>query len=339
MVNKENAQGEKTQLLTFNLAEGDQTIETRSMLEVLNAFPFYILLVDSDHNIQFANKAVETSLGLDPQEILGKYCPLVVHGLSHPFPGCPLEEAVEKGHSVERELFDQKSGRWIVSSIYFTDLRTKDGKVIFLHIVEDITDSKNAHAELERSYQKEEVRNRLLQISLSNSSLEEILDFAIGQITSIEWRSVQSKGAIFLVEEDPKILVIKANRGLEELILKCAHVPLGYCLCGRAAESGEIEYADHIDERHDIHYDGMAAHGHYCVPIKSSKEIIGVINLYLEEETPRNDLIKGFLSSIADILAGIIERKRTQEKLVSSLEKLRNALEGTIQALSMAVET
>ena len=65
-------------------------------LDILDALPFYVLLIDSDHNIIHANKAVQTELGLDPKQIVGGYCPKVIHGLDEPWYACPLEEAVQK---------------------------------------------------------------------------------------------------------------------------------------------------------------------------------------------------------------------------------------------------
>ena len=339
MIHQDNSKGKTFHFTTFFLEDGEKTSETDTAIEVLDAFPFYVLLVDSDHNIQFANKAALSDLGLDPQKIVGKYCPLVVHGQSYPFPGCPVEEALHLGQSVERELFDEKTARWFNSSAYFTKLRTQDGKVVFLHFIRDITQTKRTLDELERNYQKQEVLNKLLRISLMNSTLEEQVDQALDLITSIQWLSLQSKGGIFLVEEDSEMLVMKANRGLEKLLTACARVPFGRCLCGRAAKTGEIEYASCIDERHEVLYDGISPHGHYCVPIKSSGVLLGVINLYIKENSPRDERTEEFLTAIADVLAGIIDRKRTRQELEYSLDKVRSALGATIQAMSMVVET
>ncbi len=76
------------------------------ILDILDVLPFYVLLVDENHYILEANNAVYTHLGVKRGDILGKYCPKVIHGLQQPFPGCPLEEAAQKNQSVERELFD-----------------------------------------------------------------------------------------------------------------------------------------------------------------------------------------------------------------------------------------
>jgi DNA-binding CsgD family transcriptional regulator/putative methionine-R-sulfoxide reductase with GAF domain len=174
-----------------------------------------------------------------------------------------------------------------------------------------------AMEEINRSYQIQTILNKLLHISLENFGLEAMLEQFIDEITSISWLALESKGAIFLVGEEAEMLEMKAYRALSSKLLKmCARVPFGKCLCGRAAMLGETQFADCIDERHEYGYNGISAHGHYCVPIISGKnEVLGVITLYVKEEHPRDQREENFLSAVADTLAGIIELINTQQKL------------------------
>ena len=87
----------------------DADLELR-VSDILEALPSYVLLVDEGHRILQANSAVREQLGLSPEEVVGKYCPKVVHGVDGPFHGCPLEEAVEKGQAVEREILERGIG-------------------------------------------------------------------------------------------------------------------------------------------------------------------------------------------------------------------------------------
>ena len=121
--------------------------------------------------------------------------------------------------------------------------------------------------------------NALLRLSLEDYSLEELLRKALDIILSVSSLSIETKGSIFLVEDEPEVLIQKVQKGLAEALLKeCARVPFGKCLCGRAASIKRIVFADHIDERHEVGYEGIAPHGHYCVPILLSGNTIGVIN-------------------------------------------------------------
>lgn len=123
--------------------------------DILNAFPFYVMLIDEEHRILQVNKAVQGQLGLEPEAIIGQYCPTIIHGQDKPWYACPLEEAVDKkGIAVEREAFDEKSGRWMRSVVYPTRRLTGDGKRIFFHMVSDVTDRKQAEEQLKTSRQQ-----------------------------------------------------------------------------------------------------------------------------------------------------------------------------------------
>lgn len=117
---------------------------------LIDSLPDYILLVDSEHKIIMANKALER-LGFSPEEILGKYCPEVIHNSTSPIPECPLEEAVECNCSVEREIYDKENQRWFLSVAYQTPFWSMDGKEIYFHQLKEITESKKYKLELKRT--------------------------------------------------------------------------------------------------------------------------------------------------------------------------------------------
>jgi PAS domain S-box-containing protein len=122
--------------------------------DILDAFPFYVMLVDEDHYILEANQAVFKYLGVKREDILGHYCPKVIHNLDKPFPGCPLEESVATNKALERELEDPQSGHWLSSAIYPTRITSSNGKKVFLHMVIDVTERKVAQEQLKISHEQ-----------------------------------------------------------------------------------------------------------------------------------------------------------------------------------------
>ncbi len=310
--------------------------------KVLDAFPFYVMILDADHKILLANKAIRGDFGLDPEQIIGDYCPKLVHGLEEPYPGCPLEEAIERGHSVEREFFDPEGNRWINSVIYRTKQRTSDGKEIYVHFIIDISEKKQAEAQIERNLEIQTVINSVLRLSLEELSLKEILNRTIELILSIPRLALDSKGSIFLVEEKSEFLVMESQLGLSKNVqMKCARIPFGKCLCGRAASTKKIQFADCIDDRHQILYTGITPHGHYCVPILFRGKTLGVINLYLSEGHRQDQTEEEFLTAIANALASVIVRKQNYEKLKrheSQLEINNKNLEEMNSALNVLLK-
>jgi PAS domain S-box-containing protein len=217
-----------------------------------------------------------------------------------------------------------------------TEYTEEDAEQInaFVTNAQVIVERRQVEEQLQQNSDTQATLNALLHISLLDISLEEQLQLVLEHILSIPWLAFESRGSIFLVEDEPDVLVMKVQTGLAEAIQKaCARLPFGKCLCGRAALTQEIQFADRLDERHEITYDGMDSHGHYCVPIVSLGKVLGVINIYLKEGHHRDKRAEEFLNAVANTLAGIIERKQAVEELRQSrqnYEALVNSVEGIV---------
>lgn len=173
----------------------------------------------------------------------------------------------------------------------------------------------NADERLKESLRHQTLINRILTISLEDAPLEETLERTLDCLLSAPFLSVKRKGGIWLVEE-PETLALKAQTGFNESMLSlCGRLPFGKCLCGRAALSRKIEYAARVDERHENRYEGIAPHGHYCVPMIHRGKTLGVTTLYLEEDHPMDEREVEFLASVADIVSGVIERRGAEKTI------------------------
>lgn len=209
--------------------------------------------------------------------------------------------------------------------------RLSRGMDKYIHeILCEIAGHVKAEQEIATSLRLQSMMSEVLRVSLEPIPLEEQLQRILNYFFSIPWLSLQSKGSIFLLDRGSQVLRMTAQRGLPEALLtSCREVPIGYCLCGRVAGTGEIVYAQGLDDRHDMRYPGMLPHGHYCIPILSDGRIYGVINLYVQEGHVRRTEDENFLSSVARVLAGIINRKEAEEALRQSEERFDLAVRGT----------
>jgi signal transduction histidine kinase len=180
-----------------------------------------------------------------------------------------------------------------------------------------------SEAELHDHYFTQAAINMILSESLENIPLEEFLQKALNMILSIPWIAFEAIGSISLVEDKADALIMKAQSNIPEPLKElCVRVPFGKCLCGKAAQAEKIQFADHIDERHETCYEGMVPHGHYSVPILSGGRTLGVLNIYLKEGHIRNQKEEEFLNTVANTLAVIIVRRKAEkekEKLHSQL--------------------
>ncbi|MBF0125488.1 MAG: diguanylate cyclase, partial [Magnetococcales bacterium] len=193
---------------------------------------------------------------------------------------------------------------------------TTDQERFFVAIMRDISDRKQQEAHNMRVQQSRSAISALLQMALEPTSLMDQLREALDIILAVPWLTIESKGSIFLVDEETQELILTVERGLAtHLLTACARIPFGHCLCGRAAQSGQMVYSAHLDDLHDVTFPGIKPHGHYCMPILSRGRLLGVINLYIADGHNCDDEETAFLQAIANTLAGIIERKGVEQQL------------------------
>jgi len=162
----------------------------------------------------------------------------------------------------------------------------------------------------------------LFDVSLSISrtlDLEKLFPEILQTLEEMEIFRVERKGAIFLVEEGGMRLACH-NGFSQAMIESCGNLRPGECLCGLAAEKGELVISDHSskDARHTVVYDGMSPHGHIIVPLKAAGVVTGVLCLYTAQEPDIDIKVFHMLSLIGNELGIAISNARLYESARSS---------------------
>ncbi|MBC8440769.1 MAG: GAF domain-containing protein [Deltaproteobacteria bacterium] len=184
-------------------------------------------------------------------------------------------------------------------------------------------DRKLAVAEINRNYNIQSALSDILRTSLEEIPLEEILSAILKKILNIPWFAFGKKGGIFLVEDDPDVLVLKAHNNFSKEALKaCRRVPAGKCHCGKVLQTRKIVFSNHVDADHEIRYEGMSAHGDYCVPIIVQDTVMGVLNVHVKEGHQNDSREEKFLILVANTIAAIVVRKKAEESLKHYSEDL-----------------
>ncbi|MCL5035898.1 MAG: PAS domain S-box protein [Chloroflexi bacterium] len=293
-----------------------------------------IVLDENDKPVDFiyleVNDAFEKLTGLKKEDVIGRKVTEVIPGIKDFEPNLfdIYGKVALTGENAKLEIFFEPLRIWLSISVYCPR------KEYFVAVFDNITERKLAEEKLNRSYDTQRVINSLLRLSQEEVPLEDILGRALDLILSLPWLAFESRGGIFLVEDEPGVLVMKAQRNLNEFLLqKCAGVPFGRCLCGKAASSKKVVFSDCLDRNHEITYEGIVPHGHYCVPILFVGKTVGVLNIYVREGHIRDQSEEEFLLSVSDTLAGIIVRKRAEEALFESEQKHRTLFETMMQGV------
>jgi len=200
-----------------------------------------------------------------------------------------------------------------------------------LDLNREIIQRKQAELKRKHGYETQSAVNELLSDSLGDANIMELLDECLNIVLSLPWLAFEAKGCIFLIEEEPDVLVMKAHHGFsDELIKICSRIPFGQCLCGKAALNKTTVFSNHIDADHVHQTEGMTEHGHYCVPILVKNEVLGVINIHVKKGHVWEEFEETFLTAIANTMAGILiqrygeEEKKTIEDQLSRAQKLES---------------
>jgi PAS domain S-box-containing protein/putative nucleotidyltransferase with HDIG domain len=293
-----------------------------------------VLICERDGSIQEVNEMACRMLGRGQGQLLGMKLWELVIAEEREEPVKFMAQLLERGEAGLDTHVVKDSGELLDVDIRVGVTSRKSG--LLQAIIKDVSEQRKSEREVKRSYQTQTVLNKLLHLSLENLSLTETLELFIYYVTSFPWLVLEPKGAIFLVGDKSGVLELQAHRGLNEsLVSICSQVPFGKCLCGRCALSGEIIFSNCMDHYHDNKYAGIQQHGHYCVPILSaSRKLIGVFTLYIKHNAKRERLVEETLEAAASVIAGVIQRKRAEEEL----QKSRDRLEIRVQERTIELE-
>jgi PAS domain S-box-containing protein len=292
---------------------------------LLESAPDAMVFVDREGRIVLVNKQTEKLFGYSQGELEGKEIEVFI---PERFREKHLKQRasyvlnpVARPIGAGLDLYGvTRDGKEFPVDISLSPIETSEGLFVMADI-RDISERKRSEEEIKRGYYFQTAISSILQISLDPLPLEKQLDRILDTILSLPFLAVQSMGCIYLVGDEPDVLVMKVQRGLPESIQSaCAKVSFGRCLCGMSAATREIIFEDSTLELKE--FDDLSPHGHYCVPIMSGDDVLGVMNLYVEKGHRHLQEEEELLMSVAKTLAGIIKRRKAEQER----EKLREQL-------------
>ncbi|NOY90880.1 MAG: GAF domain-containing protein [Deltaproteobacteria bacterium] len=183
-------------------------------------------------------------------------------------------------------------------------------------------------ADRERHLVRERTLRRLLEVSLDQGSLEDLLGRCLRIILEGSALHDASRGVLFLADPSTRELTMVAECGVDEAIRSgCALVEAGHCLCGWVAAEARYLAKPHVDEQHEGRFPHMHDHGHRIAPVVADGELLGVLNCYAEAGRKPQDSDRVFLEAVCRVLAGIITRRRAQDALARAKKDLLGVLE------------
>lgn len=163
----------------------------REWQETFDAVTDIVTVISTRHELLRINRAGCRAMGKKPEELIGKKCYEVVHGLGAPIKECPCVEALKTKKSLTSEFTEQ--GRHYLLTAY--PIFDEGGEIVsFVHIVGDITERKQAEEDLRET---RDYLNSLLQyanapiivwdtaqrITIFNTAFERLTGYVAGEVT------------------------------------------------------------------------------------------------------------------------------------------------------------
>lgn len=123
-----------------------------------DSVPDLISIMDENHRIVRANRAMAERLGVSPGECVGQACYLAVHGAGHPLGNCPHVLTIADGRQHQAEVHeDRLGGDFLVTT---TPLRDARGKMTgTVHVARDITERKKTEMQIQQHLEELQARN------------------------------------------------------------------------------------------------------------------------------------------------------------------------------------
>jgi PAS domain S-box-containing protein len=311
----------------------------------LDRCPNAIVVTDPAGVIQYVNRQFTAITGYHGSEVIGKNPRILKSGRTSEATYQEMWATISAGRTWQGRILNSRKPGYVerlhgkpedeARLLYWAQLAIAplcdpDGMVVgYVGSHVDITARVRAEERRRLERNEVEVRARVAQALHTPGSLRDRLFRALDELLRIQDLDAIHRGGIFLLPEtaDGLDLFVTCGEFGDDFLRHERRIRLGACLCGRAAESGELLISDDCfcDPRHEHSYAGMNAHGHYIVPLRVKGHVLGVMFIYTDPHPPRDESRLELLHSVADIMALAIANDRLTQHLIQARDHARLA--------------
>ena len=317
---------------------------------VLSSLSELVTHQDKDLRVIWANRAAAESVDSLPEQLVGLHCYEIWHGRSEPCVGCPVIKAIETGQLQEAEITTPDGRVWFIRGCPVREASSDISGAV--EVMLEITERKRAQEEIRRHLERIEVLREIDRAITSTLDLTGVLDIILEELERV---LPYHSAAVFLLSDGTARLA--AGRGFPDMerALQVSFPVKEDALTREVLqEKRPLALADaQADERFLSRGGTEYARSWIGVPLIAKGGTVGFLTIdhrepgvYDEESA---ETAEAFASQVAIAIENarlyeeaqreLAERKRAEEELQRTLEKLREALGGIIQTVALTVET
>lgn len=290
-----------------------------------------MFIADANNEIISINPAFTTITGYSEKETVGKNPSFLSSGIHDEQFYKNMWRSIDSvGYWIGEIWNKRKNGEAYPEILCINTVLDHNGLIDhYLALFTDITDSKK---ELLRT----DLLDQLLMETLKTNNADDLLCKTLDLLVSNELLGISSQGAVFKGLEAESNLKLIYDINIPETILRsCALIPYGMSQCGRAAQTGDIQFFGKVDEKND---NNVFPYEHYAIPIKLNEKVSYVVMLALNERTCFDPENAKFINAVVEILENTLKRLDSEEQLRSINVRLEDRVEQRTKELAIAVE-
>lgn len=329
----------------WSLAPKDYEPSLDLLQAAIVAIPESVFITDVEGCITYVNPAFTKLTGYEPMEVIGSTPRILSSGEMPPELYTDLWQTILNGESWIGRILNRKQGLptlpiigqveppnedlyWVESSI--TPILGAGAKVEgFISVQRDVTQEVRHEEELEFAREAAELKIAVGHVVQEQGTLEGRFERVLQMLMNMKGAELQRMSGISLLDPAANVLrnFVRLGKFSEEFIAREEIIPVGHCLCGRAAVSGEVIISDECfeDERHDFTFEGMNSHGHYILPMMQGGECLGVIYLYTDPYPSRSPARLAMLNHVGESMAMAVAEERVKNQLKVAKHKADEA--------------
>ncbi len=313
-----------------------------------------VMITDAEGTILYVNSAFSDITGWPAEKALGRTPRILKSGATPETLYRTMWQALASGQTwkgrlrnrrrvgktLQLPIVGQASERANSHELYWADLSISpihddSGFTIgYVSTQRDVTFEVEQEQIHKRDHLDATARAEIAQILQEQRDLKGRLRDSLSVLLQLEGLELQYKGGVFVTTDDDDSIHLFATVGdfSEEFHKKDQLVRKGYCLCGRAAVSGRMLVSNDCfcDSRHERQFDSMDPHGHYIIPLKHGRSILGVLFLYTDPYPPRDSRrLQQF-----EIIGELIGLALANDRLTQQLRQAKDEAEAANRAKS-----